>query len=434
MRIVTPVSTFDQHIAPKWCEVVKHLDCGRNHELHLVYPRSAEPAAHAIQNELQGNFEVIKMHLMESEPLGGWPYGPNTQFYASSLAMLRDNPKAAWFLCELDCYPMRSNSFDLLESRYSNAGVPFFGKIGPTFWRDDNGRITSSLFGKDDTTMSGCAVYPGNLLNRRYTSSLMADLMKGFDESTGAPSTGWDVHMRFAIKKEGVSDAGNLIADNWNTIKYKIEDGKLVCENNPDHEIYRRNPTFEHRKTNSPVGFDALFVHGCKDDSLPQLILSDSIPKESSASKPKVAEQSTAQADESAKLLAEMAEMKRMMEQQQLVIANLLQEKESKPVKETIAINPNVASIVGITQLPPGISPPPKPRPRPEPTAPTETELTLSEDEILRVVKGAGKALRSNDLAGMFINTNPQEVRDLAAKIPGLQVSGPPGYWVSLSD
>ena len=90
--------------------------------------------------------------------------------------------------------------------------------------------------------MSGCAVYPGDLPIRRFTAPLMADLMKGFDETSGAPNSGWDVHLRYAIRREGVSDAVNLIADNWKTINYLVENGRLACDNHPDHELYRQHP------------------------------------------------------------------------------------------------------------------------------------------------------------------------------------------------
>ena len=70
MRIVTPVSAFDQHLAPKWCEVIQHLDCGRNHELHLVFPRSAEVAANTIYEGMVGD------KPMKGKFIG---YGPDKQ-------------------------------------------------------------------------------------------------------------------------------------------------------------------------------------------------------------------------------------------------------------------------------------------------------------------------------------------------------------------
>lgn len=426
MRIVTPVSAFDQHLAPKWCEVIKHLDCSRNHELHLVFPISAEMAAKAIYDELRDSFDIVKMHTMSSEPIGGWPFGPNTQFYACAQYAAKDNPRLPWFLCELDCYPTRSNSFDMLASRYASAGVPFFGKINPTFWRDDKGRISTSLFGKDDTTMSGCAVYPGDLINRRFTAPLMADLVKGFDDSNGAPATGWDVHLRFAIKREGVSDAGNLIADNWNTINYRLENGKLACDNNADHEIYRQNPHFEMRKTNKPVSLDALFIHGCKDGSLPDLILNDELPLEAVSPRQTAATQAVNQLNQpSVETQNEIAELRKMMLEQQKLIASLLQQRAApEPVKPIVEI-------------------PAEPtQPQPEYVNDIEKSIEvravnpaepLSQDAVFDLVKNAGKALTSKTIAAHF-NATPEEIQDFVAKTPGLKLSGPPVNWVSLAE
>ena len=441
MRIVTPVSVFDQARAGKWCEVIKHLDCGRNHELHIVTPRSAELAAAAMQEELRDYFESVKVHVMEGEPIGGWPYGPNTQFHACATFMARDNGRLPWFLCELDCYPLRSNSFDVLSSRYTSAGVPFFGKIGHTFWRDDNGKISSSLFGKDDTTMSGCAVYPGDLPIRRFTAPLMSDLMKGFDETSGAPNSGWDVHLRFAIKREGVSDAGNLIADNWNTINYRVENGRLACDNNPNHELYRQHPNFELRKTNATVGADALFIHGCKDDSLPDLILADKLPQEVIAPKQPASTKVIAETNDQSKLQDELTEMRKMMLEQQKLITSLLQQKTAEPVKIIVAETPidlgcengNVMPVstpgligpsgcsVGLDEV---ISPPNKADIGPS---------GLTQELLLNYMKGIGKALSCKTVAAHFGIPN-EEMALFVAKTPGLKLSGPPVNWITLAD
>lgn len=460
MRIVTPVSVFDQHLAGKWCEVIKHLDCGRNHELHVVYPRSAELAASSIREALQDYFDSVKLHQMEVEPMGGWPFGPNTQFHACATFMAKDNPRQPWFLCELDCYPVKSNSFDLLASRYASAGTPFFGKISPTFWRDDNGLIASSLFGKDDMTMSGCAIYPGDILTRRFTSSLMADLMKGFDETTGAPNTGWDVHLRYAIRKEGVSDAGNLIADNWNTIKYKNENGRFVCENNPEHEIYKQHPNFEIRKTNNPVGPEALFIHGCKDESLADLILGGSKPTEYVP--PKVMAAQVVTEKNNSILEDQILEMKRMMEQQQQLITSLLQQQASAPVRtrEPKILPPEPIKKRNCTlnrakdalrerleSLPEQDGPSGTDGPigtdgicdanEPESNEPTGESVTPKSStppawgDIIAEMRKAGRSVRASELADKF-NMESAFMREYCAKIPGLKVGVPPVYWVTL--
>ncbi len=289
-RIVLPVSRFDSGELPNWVAVHKHLRCGIQHDLHMVVPKAIESEAFDAAAALEGDFQSIEIHQIEIEPSGGWPYAPNVFFWHCAQFMLRHNPNLPWQLVEVDCLSLRVNSLDALSSQFMNSGVPFFGSIGPTPHRDTNeyllgadgypdsrrpnpnyGKIMTSPEGKGDVMMSGCGFYPGDLAIRPNFKGLMASFMQGND-SIDKP---WDMFLRGAMRTEGMGHT-DLIAQQWNTENYRIEDGRIVCDARDNHES--QQPGWELRKCGGAVHPAAQMIHGVKDNSLRDLILNDQIP------------------------------------------------------------------------------------------------------------------------------------------------------------
>jgi hypothetical protein len=262
------------HLVPEFVELHQHLKtAGLNHTLHFVVPFTLQIEAQDAKVALDGLFEKITVHVLEWEPYGGWPYAPNMHFYACANAMLNDNKALPWQLVELDCRPIRANAYDVIAAKYASCGAPFFGYVGKTPWRTDNGRITKSMHGDGDVMMSGCAVYPGNLLERPNMSGLMADFMKG-ESSIG---DAWDIHLRFAMQTDGMAHT-ELIGNYWNTDNFRVENGRLRCDSRKTHEIFDQHPDWERRECGGPVHPDAVMIHGCKDESLFKLVLAGGIP------------------------------------------------------------------------------------------------------------------------------------------------------------
>lgn len=274
MRIVLPASRTDIEKLGNWVEAHQKLRCGLNHQLHFVVPRSIESEIQDARVQLEGQFESIRIWLMDHEPQGGWPYAPNAQFYHCAVYMFNDNKDIPWQLVEPDCLPIRANCYDLIAAKYVSCGARFFGKVDKTPWRTDSGKITNSLYGPSDVMMSGCAVYPGDMPSRPNFTGLMADFMKGTDSTEEA----WDMHLRAAMQADGMAST-ELIANHWNTHNYRIELGRLTCDAKPDHEIFAKNPTWEPRSCGGAVHPEAVMVHGCKDDSLFQLVMAGQIPE-----------------------------------------------------------------------------------------------------------------------------------------------------------
>lgn len=409
MKIVVPVSLSDCHLLKQWGDVVRHFHCGFNHSLHFVFPPSVESYVEKAKEDLRGEFDAIELHRMQIEPQGGWPYAPNVQFYQSARIMAAD-PQSPWLYNELDCLPVRPFAYDAIAARYANAGAPFFGSVNPTFWRDESsGRITPSMIGKDDTTLSGCAVYPGNLVQRGKCRSMMVDLMKGVGDVSGAPKVGWDVHLRFAFKSEGIASS-NLIQDNWNTINYRVEGGGVVCDVNDQHETYRKNPHYERRPTNKPLGDETVLVHGCKDSSLADLVLAGQIPSNRYVPAPVVIAPVTVtatspDADKIKQLEAKLAQMMAMMSQM--------------PVAPQPAPQPEEA-------------PAPVERPKIAPMIPPAEDTEERREEIFKMVKTVGN-IRLATLARNLGMHQDDVATIIGNSIPSLNISAKPARWVSLT-
>lgn len=283
MRIVLPVSRSDFDHLPDWVEVADFLQCGGQHDLNIVTPKSIESEILDYKAQLEGIFQSVTIHAMEIDPAGGWPFAPNVFFwYAAKL--MSQVPNQPWQLVELDCLPLYSNSFDAISNGYLTCGRPFYGNVGATPWRitdptaPNYGKIVASRYGKEDKMMSGCAVYPGDIFQRPNFASkdghgLLADFMKG-EESSDEP---WDMHLAPAMRADGVAHT-EMLAQHWNTGNYRVEDGIIVCDALEHHEIYSSHPDWEKRKCGGKVNRSAVFIHGCKDDSLKNLIISGEIP------------------------------------------------------------------------------------------------------------------------------------------------------------
>lgn len=285
MRIATIVSRHDLNTLPDWIEVHQSINAGASHDLHFVVPQSVAMEVHEAAAQLDGHFQSIKVHELEIEPSGGWPLAPNVFFYHCAQLMAKENQNAPWQLSELDCLPLRPNSYDAVSSVYMGSGMPFLGHIGATPFRSmerfldeknevpnpNYGKITPPRDGKSDVMMSGCAVYPGNLILRPNFAGLMASFIQG-TESIPQP---WDMFLRGAMRADGMRHT-DLLAQHWNTWNYRIEDGQIICDGRDSHESHQ--PGWEMRKCGGDVNPNAAFIHGCKDQSLKNLILGGEIP------------------------------------------------------------------------------------------------------------------------------------------------------------
>jgi hypothetical protein len=94
--------------------------------------------------------------------------------------------------------------------------------------------------------MTGTSIYPPNL--RSYTTRHLDDLQQS-----------WDVECRHDLLRH--CEHTTLIQHNWATKHYRRTGGRVICD--PVHSGISRD---------EPLREDAVVLHGCKDDSLCELI------------------------------------------------------------------------------------------------------------------------------------------------------------------
>ena len=250
MIIVIPISQSDLSRLPMHLKVLKKLGGLSGHKIVFSAVKSCASQAYAAAAEINDICGSTKVITMDSDPEGGWPFAPNKHFHFTATEMAHQSEP--WLWMELDCYPVVPNWADAIASNYVANQKAVMGAVVTTPFRDDAGNIVVQ---EDDTMVCGCAVYPAWLAQH---SVLIGNLMK---PTLTQP---WDVHMRHELRALGVAGSP-LFGDFWNTQNYKWDGQQFSCEPAPTK--------FTARARGGVVPREVVLIHGCKDESLPALVL-----------------------------------------------------------------------------------------------------------------------------------------------------------------
>lgn len=265
MRIVTPISMSDVEELDKWVDEVILYGNLQSHGISLLPTYSVTQEANEAAQKLSDAGISVEILKMQVDPSGGWPAAPNVHFFEAVRLMSKQNQP--WLWNELDCRPIHSQWANILAGAYASCGSRFMGNVVKTPWRDDiTKKPVKSPLGDDDVMMMGCSVYPANMAMLERFQPLLNDFMKGPD----APDTAFDIYLRDVIKLEGKSHS-KMIDDKWNTEKFIFDGEKLSCAARTSHE--GMEGVQDVIKRGGVVSPDAVMVHGCKDDSLHELIM-----------------------------------------------------------------------------------------------------------------------------------------------------------------
>ncbi len=262
MIIVAPISQHDADKLSKWTDVIIRYGNLANHSICLlptytVTQEAIEAAQRLIDVGIQT--EVLKMQI---EPYGGWPMASNSHFFEAVRLMAQKN--GPWFWMEMDCLPDHSRWADVMGSRYSSCGAKFMGNVVETpFRNNETGKIVKTPDG--DNMMIGCSVYPHDMAMMPEFQPLLMDFMKGPDSAPEA----FDIYLRGIIRLAGRADV-KLVDDKWNTERFEF-DGEIL--RGYGRKAHEGMGDLDMRDRGGEVNPDAVLVHGCKDDSLYDLIM-----------------------------------------------------------------------------------------------------------------------------------------------------------------
>lgn len=263
MKIIIPSSQSDIHRALPHARVLQKFGGLETHEVIYFCAPSVKEQTHEAA-KINGAHVVV----MDGEPQGGWPVACNQMFSAIVVWLGRTGNTSPFLFMELDMLPVRPHWATLLEKEYAIKGKPFLGTIVPYGTASSPAPDAPINYAAGETMMMGCGIYPPHMHADERIRWAIQNLGKqpGQQPRVGQHFIAFDVYLRHPMKAFGMAHTP-LIGDQWNTGSYYEDVDGLVCEALPFDR--------PHRKRGGLVPKEAIVIHGCKDDSLVNLLLGE---------------------------------------------------------------------------------------------------------------------------------------------------------------
>lgn len=262
MLLAIPVSQSDVHLLDKRVDLIKKLGPYPRHVLAIVPDITVEQPAKEALEKLSPLFSRAELLRVNLNGITGWPLASNKHFKLAAQAIHALGIREAFYFFELDNTPLCSGWLDRLHDEYVSANKPYMGCVVPTRGFQDTPQGRVPILGEPH--MVGTGIYPPNYA--AYSPKIQhIDRVAAF---TGMPLEPFDVAIRHEVIPH--SHSTNLIQHLWRTCNFRKEGKQIVCDDMPGV-----GPNESHK---APVSSSAVVVHGCKDDSLPNLLLSAADP------------------------------------------------------------------------------------------------------------------------------------------------------------
>lgn len=207
--------------------------------------------------ELSKLFKTCTIKPLNNTPQGGWPYACNQHFSWGIRYQEQQNTGNAWMWLELDCTPLEKGWLDTLESDHRLGAKPYTGHVGKSHEgrKYPDGTITQVLL---EPHLEGVAIYPPD----HGTACPLAK----------APSqtVPFDIYCRFYTTQRGgqwLCHNSQKMIHRWRTVNYREENGQIVCD-----DLAAIDKGLSSAGVIDLTG--KVLLHGCKDSSLTELILS----------------------------------------------------------------------------------------------------------------------------------------------------------------
>jgi hypothetical protein len=266
MRIVLPVTKHDSERFVKRNNLLLKFGGLKDHSAIILHTPSVRDVANAEAERLRPLLRELQVVQTKSEPdFPAAVHESNYIFYSAVMNLLFLENKESWLYFEADAAPTDYGWATTLSNAQKAAGYAFFGNVVRLPYIDPS---TNKIFyPNDEHMMMAVGMYPPGLGSHKSESyGPIVDLGKPYPMNPTEPS---DVYLRGEMKRMGWFNT-DLIADQWNTDKYKRVEGGFECSPRPFHRPVRDRGGFVPKK--------ALVIHGCKDDSLYDLLADDGMP------------------------------------------------------------------------------------------------------------------------------------------------------------
>jgi hypothetical protein len=244
LALTIPVSKADIHLLPTFVQVCQHLGHFGKHRVIFIPTQEVaqDPAINLAVEHMKDVSDNVSVVPLKFTPEGGWPKACNMHFNAT--VPIGSSTGCNWYFCELDNTPLVINWLDILETDMNLAGRNYMGTVVPTRYKQ----------GINGTHMVGCAIYAHDMAKT-------ASLWKFCHAQKETP---FDIYQRDELRPRW--KASEKMQHMWGTVNYREVEGEILCDPDP------KNP--EGTDHSGKVRADVVVVHGCKDGSLAQLVIS----------------------------------------------------------------------------------------------------------------------------------------------------------------
>lgn len=259
MNIVLPVSRPGLPLFEGLIKTFCFFGGLQRHQIICVPAPSVQQEAAALTGQLRSVCDRVTVQPLPREPKGGWPVGPNMHFRDTVEILDKMDLKDPWWFFEEDGRPIAAGWADRTELMYHRGGRPFMGVL----------RQSKEVLRKDGQPwddgeyMVGFGIYPPNFKEMSTLYKVTGELQIGNKNYHPIP---FDVKMRWEVAPHALRT--DLIDHRGSTWNYHVkEDGRIWCE---DKDLPEGIASY----ADTPIHQMAFVVHGCKDDSLTNLVLS----------------------------------------------------------------------------------------------------------------------------------------------------------------
>jgi len=284
MLVVLPVHRGDANLAVRTLEVSAKLEFITEHQLLIAYPHDIGPSIQNVVAAAKQAFQTVREWAIPHAIPNSWPQGPNKMF-ASVTAYIRNkfdfdkdaNPREfhPFLWMEPDLVPLHKGYLNRIMAEYKMGGKPCLGKIVPTYLyqvlereTDENGRVGKPIkLGEryqDGVHMVGAGVYDRNVRSIIPWVDATVDMEMGFDVVLQG-----EIAQRNGAEFTRVTPS-ELIAHYPKSGNYRIiQRGDFIevaCDAHQDA------PTKEPFKFSTYGHAGPCMVHGCKDDTIHQIV------------------------------------------------------------------------------------------------------------------------------------------------------------------
>lgn len=257
MNIALPVTIHDADRFKLRNDLLIQFGGLLDHTATIIHAPNVKKVAQDEYDRLRnvfGHVDIVQITTDLNNPVS--VVNQNVCFYHTVMNLARLKNNQPWIYLEADATFTSKEAPNKLQNAYRSAGKAHFGNV-VQLPMVVNGVLETET---GEEMMMGVSVYPPNMVN---LDNPIRPLIVDLGKQVGNPAIPFDIYLRGQMRLNGWANT-DLICDQWNTHKYRAVQGGFECEPVPTERLVRNRGGF--------CPSSALIIHGCKDNSLYELL------------------------------------------------------------------------------------------------------------------------------------------------------------------